>query len=1108
MLNFASSRLKLSKKLEKKNANDKRRNPMKTMIDLPMSTEMLSILENTINTLDDGTYLTDYVSSALIQPLDTMSIFCPTAALIESKYSAIRIPSPTRTTIASSSVTALSATEAIVPPSVSSLSQLLSPSSISGITKANKSLNPLNRNNNHVNNDDDYDNHPNYNEYSVYDDIHGSNIRFNNGELSITDDNINYDNNYDNKSPKVNNNNRLNNINNQQLQRQQHRNDVNSPISMNAMIIDNNNNINNIILNKTTKSDSQIRMDVLWLRKRAEISKEDGEINSSLEYLQQAIDLQLETRDYSKAQLSQYIISNDPKELLLSIQSNLLLYDQTTHSIVGKIQRWYHKWYIFKSNMSILITKIFRGYQKRKNMKKIKHLRKQCALLIQKRFRIHLHHINKLITKIKQWYRNRKYIKEYQKKLLIYKMARRIQRLFRGYVGRKIANLKKLRLISIKKIQNNVRGYFIRRDHHYIISLYHQYYHNKILKIQQIIRRRQAIYKTSMKLISELTRESLRTKHESLLVDETLRIQKIKNYYYFHSKPGQIHISDIKRKNQIKSEIISRNLSSSSKSSSTSLNEDKAIREILDILEPYDNDGNGKFHVKYLYKILSKCLIPISNPEQYIYIRRKLNINDENDNNNNMISFLDFLEWYSSEDADQFIQPNNIYDNLILLKLEVRKILIKINIQHYFNRHYKLFNSEYSEWLIKDTISSFRLLYPPKYECCQCRTSFVLFTDYYHHYQNNDNNEISSGRNNNYKSSSSKSSSDRSANNNKMKGICPVNQQRGLFYYQYWFQNDWKKQKQIEYEIKRINDEYAFINYKNKIQCYRKYYSVEKRTDIVNYQRILYKKSFALHQENLLLGNPKEIINNTKLIIKNLISLTICSNQNKKLSIMVIDCLIKNLYLPMNKNWILNDYCSDLEFFEWMDKYMIHPQQQQDQQQQLQGEKSSISTTNENNSNKGSLNKIKSNGQNISNSSGKNKGNVTVNNNKNSKNNKNNNSNKSSSANNKHSDSNNKITTTTNNNNNSNNTNNNNNNTSNSININNLHHNHNNDVAATHTSFLVSTLRLPTFTTFGLIKQKAYDLSRTHVKFLRLSQIEIESSLFSLLEYRNRRPRK
>jgi hypothetical protein len=85
-----NSQLKLANRLKPA----KKVPAMKVEVDLPISSEMIDWLEDSCHRTDDDGFLTEEISSMLTRPMDSFSMYCPTGAIVTSKFSTARIPSP------------------------------------------------------------------------------------------------------------------------------------------------------------------------------------------------------------------------------------------------------------------------------------------------------------------------------------------------------------------------------------------------------------------------------------------------------------------------------------------------------------------------------------------------------------------------------------------------------------------------------------------------------------------------------------------------------------------------------------------------------------------------------------------------------------------------------------------------------------------------------------------------------------------------------------------------------------------------------------------------------------------------------------------------------
>lgn len=776
-MNVSSSQIKLATKVHKHNLANATRNPMKTVIDLPLSTEMIELLDSSLNTTDDEGYLSEAVGSHLSHPLSAMAVYCPAAAIMASKFSASRIPSPPRST-----------------------------------TQSTKGLGSF---------------------------LFGSN---NNNETGASGKQT---------SPTTHGNYLENSFDGNQ-----------SPAAT--------------IKTPTTRpkiDEARSRLDVLWLRRKAELAREDGDLGGAVNIIQEALDVHLGGRDYNNnTNLSRPVLSSDPRELLDTIQKDFFLFDSSAHSKAAVVQRWYHRKHTARCNSITLITKLFRGFRKRKVYNKYKEARRQCAVMLQRRFRKHLLRMHALATKLKKWYKLRKEVQEYHRKLRIYRMARRIQALFRGYRGRNKAGLKRLQFLLVRKIQRTARAYVMRRSRAWVLALFHQRFWLAARRIQTFVRKQQAVERSQMKLLLELSRESIRARKERIVVEEALRMQKIRNQYYFHTDAGRIHLQHVQRRTHVKQLSI--------KVARAALSEEEVLtQKLIAVLEEYDTDGTGNIPTRRLKKVLSRALIPVDK-EQLMILKQRFDPEETG-----QIGFTDILDWYNSEAADDLVEPDSLSDRLTQMKLTLQRKLRRLTLKTQLHQARKVLNSEQAAWLSKETIGTFRLTHAPKYQCCQCRQAFVLFTDYYVHFDGD--------------------------------GNCGVLQQKGMFFPRYWVKQDWRRQRQIELEVMRVNDEQPYVQYQCTMQscthvAHSKNIDVKTATDDMIY------KVTDIYREQISTIKKPDLKKHTVQSVKDLFAACECSSA----TLFAAEAIVRALRLPVSKAWITDGLCPLNEMVKWLSKYL------------------------------------------------------------------------------------------------------------------------------------------------------------------------------------------
>jgi hypothetical protein len=279
-----------------------------------------------------------------------------------------------------------------------------------------------------------------------------------------------------------------------------------------------------------------------------------------------------------------------------------------------------------------------------------------------------------LATKIKQWYKIRKIVKEYQRNLFFYKKARDIQRVFRGFLGRRKAARRALEIKSAKIIQRTFRKYFVRNDRHYAIQRIHKILFGAVRKIQNVVRRIQAVERSKLKLLMEIIRENLRAEKERIVLDELLRLEKLKIKAYLETKPGRLQAYFVKRKLLIKKlqmdenyakEIIQIQKRQEQIAAGISYNGKKAIDavdddhisfvtpEMIATMNEYDEYFDGKVTFEKFLFFLKSCQFFLSR-DNIIFIKEKFDPNDLG-----YVYLSDFLSWFESEEADEFIDNMN-----------------------------------------------------------------------------------------------------------------------------------------------------------------------------------------------------------------------------------------------------------------------------------------------------------------------------------------------------------------------------------------------------------------------------------------------------------------
>lgn len=572
--------------------------------------------------------------------------------------------------------------------------------------------------------------------------------------------------------------------------------------------------------------DAVDRMNVLWLQRRAEFEREEGDVEQSIKTIGEALSVHLGTEDYSNAKLADNVVGGTGEELFKHIEKEYFLYDKETHQVASRLQAFYHKHHMKRGKLATLIASTFRMYIAKRNWRRRNHLRNQCALLIQWRFRKHLERINRLAAKIQTWWRLRGAYWEYQRLLRIYRGARCIQRLWRGLKGRIKAYNKAVELYMVKKIQRFARGYIFRRDRGFYMSLFHKLFYRAAVRIQCLGRRIQAIKRSKMQLLSEIAREDGRIAREKSMIAETIVIETRKTRMYLQTGAGKLHFKDTLEAIKARDEyfqFIEPELSTA----------ERLARKALVAFELFDTDGSGYIDELKLRMLLRQLCIPMDDETLHQLF------GDMDKFNTGEIDFNEFLDWYCNSNGgmsggninfklkiaeekmalngaalneagtymtDAEIEEANMVAGAVAALsdeqkkakgnkkkglshrlastitrsveclMRLRKSAQEASGSTLALRAEREILRQSTQWLTRDAIAAFRVTCAPKFHCCQCLKPFVLFTDYYMHF-------------------------------NRKTGYCTVMEEQGLFYPQYWKKHAWDKQRQCEYEIISLNNE-------------------------------------------------------------------------------------------------------------------------------------------------------------------------------------------------------------------------------------------------------------------------------------------------------------
>eukprot|EP01039_Chlorochromonas_danica_P003296 gene3296-3616_t len=823
--------------------------------ELPISQEMIAILQQTANAVDDNGYLDDHVSSLLSQPLNSASVFFPTASVLASTLATVKGPNPE----------ALGDTDLFKEMRNQGTMGFLPDTSIISIPGSESD--------------------------------------------SIT-----------------------------------------RPAETTRVGTENN-----------QLQDFKSRLQVLWLKRRSQLERKEGHLADAANSMAAAVLEHLGSSDYSQARLLEPTMTSDPIEILTTVKESFFLYDQLAHIKADKIQRCYRKHHQWRSRCAERIAALYRGHSLRKKLREERAIAKQCARLIQRRFRKHLKRMHALATKIKQWYKLWKDVKAYWKRLFIYKMARKIQKVIRGFLGRRLAGRIRRRVCAARLIQRNVRGYLVRSERLYQLTRLHRIFFLAARKIQRFVRYYQAVVRARMKVLLELLAEEMRHKKEVICLQQLLRMEKVKAKLYMKTLPGILQVYFERRKLLAKrllmieglQKAISASNGNSTKSSTkkkkkrssesrkersgdeegteqatgmesimssyalpsayAAVSQEYALQDgeitfvtpdVIDIMDKYDEFDDSRILTTLLPQVLADLNVNLPSSLAIEALVRRLDPEESG-----YFEIPAFLKWFESEEADEFIEVDpsgespmtNKLDKFACLtrgigmqnrrsKKSQKANLLAKDIEGYLagNARYRNDRLLHREIVMKhkrkEFIALFRMQHRPKYQCCQCLEAFALFTDYYQHFVREtvvvpdimdaketapladskapgeeevqqvgmENEEEEEGENENEEAENDeqpeiaqsaeemeKEQSDMPLATPKtttqLIGRCMVTQQYALYYPTYWLKEHWQKQRMLEEEIVRVNDEFSYVSY-------------QKRKSLIEVLSHFYNKDQTIHR--------------------------------------------------------------------------------------------------------------------------------------------------------------------------------------------------------------------------------------------------------------------
>ena len=521
-------------------------------------------------------------------------------------------------------------------------------------------------------------------------------------------------------------------------------------------------------------SEALSRLNVLWLQRRAQLEKEDGDPERAMQTLDEAIRIHIGDVKYEDAKLYDKVMAAGPNDLLAQIAQDYIVFDKFAHRAAGRIQRCIMRRNRKRRYASVVLSRVYRGYSTRRKMWIRNFRRRQCALIIQKRFRVHLIRIHKLCNVLKSWFVTYFKRKEYKRLLKEYRYVRRIQRRWRGNKGRARAHQKRLERDMTQKMHQNSRGFLMRRGRAIALRWWHKRFHESALKIQCVVRRIQAIRRSQLKLLSELTRESIRYEREKAIIKSTIKVELDRLRIYMQTSAGRLHLSGIMDAIRLKDVHFNKTKAALSK-------KDILAHEAMVSFELFDTDGSGQIDEEELANMLTQLCIPM-NAEEVHKLATDMDADGSGD-----IDFGEFLDWYCGDGSDTS-GGMTLGDAMFRQILKARALIMELSGQTLIRRAERDLLRQGTTWKAKDIAATFRQSCPPKFQCCQCLRPFVLFTDYRLHFD--------------------------------AAGRCIIVNEPAVFYSKFWNRRAWMCQRQFEREVMRHNDETPNVNYATYMAWY------------------------------------------------------------------------------------------------------------------------------------------------------------------------------------------------------------------------------------------------------------------------------------------------
>ena len=678
--------MRLTQKLTKAAAVTDRKNALgikESQSDLPLSTEMMDWLTHSFDVQADDASLPETISSRFIQPMNAMAVYCPTAAISASQFSATRISNL----------------------SVGSTVPFL----------------------------------PNGAFYS-----HRSNWKETFANTKIIESN----------NPTV---------------------EVFAATGRSS-----NNFAESMTMSSVTGTNDPInRLNVLWLKRKAQLECEAGDNNAALKTLDEAIAAHLGTDDYLKADLRGDVATSDAAALLDAIDDNYVRYDPSVHVKAVLIQRVYRQRIERKMAAATVLSRFYRGYLARRALWTKHDLLSQSASMIQKLVRNHLWRRNKLASRLQKWYAVWKQVHLYIKMRERHRAAIVIQRIWRGFLCRsRVTVTAILHKIMARKIQRLFRSYLLRSRRVLGLALYHKLFYLSSRVIQCAARKFQARARRRLRCQAAKSREVERCRREQEYITSLLAEDVQRTKFYVDTPPGKLHVAYTANSIAAKDALMREK----HRGRYTAADELRK-KEGLVAFQILNRSGDGHLTAQELMEALSELSIVLI-PDQLKDLAAHMGLPLEVDGDTGVPGHINqdtFMRWYDTRKSSKFGSPvqsvagsptqspvssfrlssatsarppstlqrpssplqsaygfvsevavmtGNAIRQVLrerLYELEVTGRLLNIRAEREIAR----LSAELQKL---KAMAVFRRHAPPRFQCCQCRATFAVFGAYHEHF--------------------------------------------------------------------------------------------------------------------------------------------------------------------------------------------------------------------------------------------------------------------------------------------------------------------------------------------------------------------------------------